>query len=111
MVWISNYECMGEKRQRQSKVRQKQMQILHSIATVKGNSRFLHCGGKCAAFGRNDGGLGVGRNATTAATLKQKAKSKCREWAVSAQLFAFRVAGSCLGPLHFLGGQFAKNTL
>jgi hypothetical protein len=25
------------------------------------NSRFLHCGGKCAAFGRNDEGLSCGK--------------------------------------------------
>jgi hypothetical protein len=28
----------------------------------KDNSRFLHCGGKCAAFGRNDGFWVLGRN-------------------------------------------------
>ena len=38
-----------EKTKAKAKVRQKQMQILHSTATAKGNSRFLHCGGKCAA--------------------------------------------------------------
>src|SRR3979490_1243638 len=31
-------------------------------------------------------------------------------WAISARLFAFRVAWGCLRPLHFLGGRFAKNT-
>src|SRR5258707_8697965 len=31
-----------------------------------------------------------------------------QRWAVSAQLFAFRVAGSCLCPIHFWSGRFAK---
>ena len=34
-----------------------------------------------------------------------------RDWAISARLFAFRIAGGCLRPIHFLGGQFAKNIL
>ena len=37
-------------------------------------------------------------------------KGKSERWAVSAQLFGFRIAGSCLPPLHFLGGRFANNT-
>jgi hypothetical protein len=32
------------------------------------------------------------------------------EWAISARLFGFRIAGSCLRPLHFWSGRFAKNT-
>jgi hypothetical protein len=100
-----------------AKVRQKQMQILHSIATAKGNSRFLHCSGKCAAFGRNDGGWVWGEMQLQlqpqhkSKSKSKKAKAKCRGWAVSAQLFAFRIAGDCLRPLHFLSGRFAKNTL
>jgi hypothetical protein len=67
------------------------------------------------------------RNAKVNATAKADAKSsverKCSEkkpevalqlkveWAVSAQLFAFRIARDCLRPLHFLGGRFAKKYL
>ena len=59
---------------------------------------------------------------TKSATAKPKAsnagiRDSCRmtarrrgacEWAISARLFGFRIAGSCLRPLHFLSGQFAK---
>jgi hypothetical protein len=38
-----------------------------------GNSRFLHCGGKCAAFGRNDDSLVTGREEQTTTTAKAAA--------------------------------------
>jgi hypothetical protein len=62
-------------------------------------------------------------NATAKADAKSSVERKCSEkkpevalqlkveWAVSAQLFAFRIARDCLRPLHFLGGQFAKKYL
>jgi hypothetical protein len=41
---------------------------------------------------------------------KANAKGEREECAVNARLFAFRIAAGCLRPLHFLSGQFAKNT-
>jgi hypothetical protein len=50
----------------------------------RANSRFLHCGGKCAAFGRNDRDLGFeGREQTTTLQL-QKATADFSTAAASA---------------------------
>jgi hypothetical protein len=87
----------------------KQTQIAFGDDNQKGQRKGKSKGegeGKGKGKARAKAGTGIPRLAQN----EGERRAAC-EWAISARLFGFRIAGSCLRPLHFLGGRLAKKYL